>query len=79
MRVFLATGKCGSTEVWVYPAEWGQQLGRDPSKSGSSKSLVLKRFSGEETLWDSSLLVTLTTFYPPPTFSLPRSVTPHAP
>ena len=30
-------------EVRVHPAECGEQLGRDPSKIGSSKSLVLKR------------------------------------
>ena len=29
----------------------GQQLRRDPSNNGSSKFLVLKRFSGEGTLW----------------------------
>ena len=52
---FLVTGKYGCTEVRVYPAECGEQLGTDPSKIGSSKSLVLKSFSGEGTLWDSSL------------------------
>ena len=40
----LATGKYGCTEVQVYPVECGQQLGRDPSNFGSSKSLVLKSF-----------------------------------
>ena len=59
-RTFLATGKYGCRKVRVYPAECGEQLGRDPSKKGSSKSLVLKSFSGEGTLWDSSLPVTLT-------------------
>ena len=44
----------------MYPAECGEQLGTDPSKIGSSKSLVLKSFSGEGTLWDSSLPVSLT-------------------
>ena len=44
----------------MYPAECGEQLGRVPSKIGSSKSLVLKSFSGEGTLWDSSLPVSLT-------------------
>ena len=43
----LATGKYGCTEVRVYPAECGEQIGRDPSKIGSSKSLVLKSFSWE--------------------------------
>ena len=38
----LVTGKYGCTEVRVYPAECGQQLGTDPSKNRSSKSLVLK-------------------------------------
>ena len=28
----------------MYPAECGEQLGTDPSKNGSSKSLVLKGF-----------------------------------
>ena len=51
----LATGKYGCRKVRVYPAECGKQLGRDPSKNGISKSLVLKSFSGEGTLWDSSL------------------------
>ena len=43
----------------MYPAEWGEQLGRDPSKNGRSKSLVLKSFFGEGTLWDWSLPVAL--------------------
>ena len=50
----LVTGKYGCTEVLVYPAECGAQLGRDPWKIGSSKSLVFKNFSEEGTLWDSS-------------------------
>ena len=41
----LATGKHGCRKLRVYPGEWGEQLGKDPSKIGSSKSLVLKRFS----------------------------------
>ena len=56
----LATGKYRCTEVRVYRAECSEQLGRVPSKIGSSKSLVLKSFSGEGTLWDSSLPVSLT-------------------
>ena len=44
----------------MYPTECGEQLGTDPSKIGSSKSLVLKSFSGKGTLWDSSLPVSLT-------------------
>ena len=44
----------------MFPAECGEQLGRDPSKIGSSKSLVLKSFAGEGTLWDSSLAIALT-------------------
>ena len=51
--LFLATGKYGCRKVRVYPTECSEQLGRDPSKIGSSKSLVLKSFSGEGTLWDS--------------------------
>ena len=35
----LATGKYGCTEVRVYPAECGEQLGKDPSKIGSSNPL----------------------------------------
>ena len=77
--LFLAKGKYGCTEVRVYPTECGEELGTDPSKIGSSKSLILKSFSGEGTLWDSSLPVSLTlclgyacTFYaptsPPPIF-----------
>ena len=54
------TGKYGCRGVRVYPTECGEQLGRDPSKNGSSKSLVLKSLSGEGTLWDSSLPVALT-------------------
>ena len=56
----LATGKYGCRKARVCPAECGQQLGRDPSKHGSSKSLVLKSFSGEGPFWDLSLPVTLT-------------------
>ena len=40
----LATGKYGCTEVRVYPAECGEQLGRDPSKIGSSKSQCFEEF-----------------------------------
>ena len=73
----LATGKYGCTEVRVYPTECGEQLGTDPSKIGSSKSLVLKSFSGEGTLWDSSLPVSLTLWDTPalstPPLPLPRS------
>ena len=47
-------GKYGCAKVRVYPVECGEQLGRDPSKIGSSKSLVLKSSSGEGTHWDSS-------------------------
>ena len=36
----------------MHPPECTEQLGRDPSKNGSSKSLVLKTFSGGGTLWD---------------------------
>ena len=51
-------GKYGCRKVRVYPAGCGEQLGRIPSKNGSSKFLFfLKSFSGEGTLWDSSLLV----------------------
>ena len=49
----LATGKYGCIEVRVYPAECGEQLGRDPSKIGSSESLVLRSLCGERTHWDS--------------------------
>ena len=55
----------------MYPAECGEQLGRDPSKIGSSKSLVLKSFSGEGTLWDSSLPVSLTLWDTPALFTPP--------
>ena len=55
----------------MYPAECGEQLGRDPSKIGSSKSLVLKSFSGEGTHWDSSLLVSLTLWDTPVLFTPP--------
>ena len=72
----LATGKHGCTEARVYPAECGEQLGRDPSEIGSSKSLVLKRFWGEGTLWDSSLPVSITLWDTPallrPPFSSPN-------
>ena len=70
-KITLATGKYGCTEVWVYPAECGEQLGTDPSKIGSSKSLVLKSFSGEGTLWDSSLPVSLTLWDTPALFTPP--------
>ena len=60
IECILATGKYGCRKVQVYPAECGEQLGRDSSKYGSSTSLVLKSFAGEGTLWDSSLLVALT-------------------
>ena len=55
----------------MYPAECGEQLGRDPSKIGSAKSLVLKRFSGEGTLWDSSLPISLTLWDTPALFYAP--------
>ena len=42
VMLLLASGKNGCTEVRV--AECGEQFGRDPSKSGSSESLVLKGF-----------------------------------
>ena len=67
----LATGKYGCTEVRVYPAECGEQLGTDPSKFGSSKSLVLKSLPGEGTLWDSSLPVSLTLWDTPALFTPP--------
>ena len=55
----------------MYPAECGEQLGTDPSKIGSSKSLVLKSFSVEGTLWDSSLPVSLTLWDTPALFTPP--------
>ena len=58
-------------EVRVYPAECGEQLGRDPSKIGCSKSLVLKGFSREGTLWDSSPPVSLTLWDAPALFTPP--------
>ena len=67
----LVTGKYGCTEVRVYPAECGEQLGTDLSKVGSSKSLVLKSFPGEGTLWDSSLPVSLTLWDTPALFTPP--------
>ena len=42
--IFLAAEKYGFRKVRLYPTECGEQLGRDPSKHGSSKSLVLKSF-----------------------------------
>ena len=58
----------------MYATECGEQLGRDPSKKGSSKSLVFRSSSGEEgTLWDSSLLVALTVW------DTPVLCTPHFP
>ena len=56
----------------MHPAEGGEQLGRDPSKIGSSKSLVLKSFSGEGTVWESSLPVSLTLWDTPALFTTPR-------
>ena len=61
----------GQGEVQMYPTECGEQLGTDPSKIGSSKSLVLKSFSGEGTLWDSSLPVSLTLWDTPALFTPP--------
>ena len=73
-RIFLKIGH-GEVRVYrgtgVYPAECGEQLGTDPSKIGSSKSLVLKSFSGEGTLWDSSLPVSLTLWDTPALFTPP--------
>ena len=46
------------TDVQVYPAECGQQLAKDPSKNGSSKSLVSKIFLVSLTLWDTPVLST---------------------
>ena len=55
----------------MYPAERGEQLGRDPQKIGSSKSLVLKSFWVERTLWDLSLPVSLTPWDTPALFTPP--------
>ena len=57
----LAVGKYGCRKVRVYLAEFSKQLGRDddPSVNGSSKSLLLKSFSGKRTLWGPSLPVAL--------------------
>ena len=74
--LYLAKGKYGCTELRVYPTECGEQLGTDPSKIGSSKSLVLKSFSGEGTLWDSSLPVSLTLWDTPALFTPPTSPPP---
>ena len=54
----LAMGKYGCRQVQVYPAECGEQLGRDPpqNENSNSKSLILKSFLGR----DLSLLVALT-------------------
>ena len=57
----------------MYPAECGEQLGRDTSEIGSSKSLVLKRFWREGTLWDSSLPVSLTLWDTAALFTPPLS------
>ena len=63
-----------SYSLQVYPTECGEQLGRDPSKNGSSESLVLKSLSGEGTLWDSSLLVALALWYTPVLCTPPLSI-----
>ena len=56
----MATGKYGCRKVRVYPADCSHQLGRNPSRRGRPpKCLLLKSFSGEGTLWDLSLLVTI--------------------
>ena len=55
----LTTGKYGCRKVRVYPAECDEQIGKDPSKNGSSEYLVSKSFS-EGILWDSSLPIALT-------------------
>ena len=75
-------GSMGVQRYGVYPAECGEQLGRDSQKNGSSKSLVLKSFWVERTFWDSALLVSLTIefgirlyFFTPPT-SLPPNTFP---
>ena len=56
----------GSTGVQRYGC-----IGRDPSKIGSSKSLVLKSFGVERTFWDLSLLVSLTLWDTPVLFTRP--------
>ena len=59
--VILATGKYRCGKVRVYPAECGEQLGKEiPKKKGAPNPLFLKSFSEERTLWDSSLPVILT-------------------
>ena len=51
INLLLGQGKYGCRKVRVYPTECGQQVGRDPSKNGNSKSLVLKTlFIGGNTL-----------------------------
>ena len=70
MLHYLAPGKYGCRKVRVY-SECGQQLGRDPSKFRSSRSLVLKGLSGEGALWNSSLPVSLTLWDTPVLCTLP--------
>ena len=56
----------------MYPTECSEQLGRDPSKNGSSKSLVLKGFFwGGNTL--GLLPVALTLWDTPVLFTPPRA------
>ena len=64
----------GSTGVQRYgciPRSAVNNFGTDPSNIGSSKSLVLKSFSGEGTLWDSSLPVSRTLWDTPAPFTPP--------
>ena len=70
----LATGKYGCTEVRVYHAECIQQLGRDPSKIGSSKSLVLKSFFWTGNTLGLLPLVSLTFWDTPGLFAPPLSL-----
>ena len=58
----------------MYPAECGEQLGRDPSKFGSSESLILRSLGGDGTHWDSSLLVSLTLWDTPVLFTPPLAL-----
>ena len=53
-------GSGGGQRYRCIPRSAANNLGKIPLKNESSKSLVLKTFSGESTVWDSSLLVSLT-------------------
>ena len=59
-KQLCSRGSTGVERCGCIPQSAANNLGEIPQKMGAPIPLFLKSFSGERTLWDSSLLVTLT-------------------